>query len=115
MSHEIRTPMNAIIGLTHLLRATPSEPLQRDRLGKVSDAARHLLQVINDILDLSKIEAGKLSSSDADFSLDPADAPSALVAGRRAPQGPGAGDRPDGLPRMLRGDPTRLSQACSTC
>ncbi len=58
MSHEIRTPMNAIIGLTHLLLRDTRDTLQRERLDKVGDAAQHLLQVINDILDLSKIEAG---------------------------------------------------------
>ncbi len=60
MSHEIRTPMNAIIGLTHLLERDIGEPEQLDRLRKVSSAARHLLRIINDILDLSKIEAGKV-------------------------------------------------------
>ncbi|MDE2299925.1 MAG: PAS domain S-box protein, partial [Burkholderiales bacterium] len=71
MSHEIRTPMNAIIGLTHLLARDTRDALQRERLTKVDDAARHLLQVINDILDLSKIEAGKLTLEDTEFALDP--------------------------------------------
>src|SRR5690606_2512826 len=61
MSHEIRTPMNAIIGLTHLMSRDTQDALQRERLGKVGDAAQHLLQVINNILDISKIEAGKLT------------------------------------------------------
>ncbi len=60
MSHEIRTPMNAIIGLTHLMARDARDALLRERLGKVDTAAQHLLQVINDILDLSKIEAGKM-------------------------------------------------------
>jgi CheY-like chemotaxis protein/anti-sigma regulatory factor (Ser/Thr protein kinase) len=59
MSHEIRTPLNAIIGLTHLLRADATGP--HDRLDRVIGAAQHLLGVINDILDLSKIEAGQLT------------------------------------------------------
>ncbi|MDB5851341.1 MAG: hypothetical protein JWP29_5093, partial [Rhodoferax sp.] len=58
MSHEIRTPMNAIIGLTHMLRRDTEDPTNQARLTKVSNVANHLLQVINDILDLSKIEAG---------------------------------------------------------
>jgi len=53
MSHEIRTPMNAIIGLTHLLHRDADDPVELERLEKVSEAAGHLLQVINDILDLS--------------------------------------------------------------
>ena len=60
MSHEIRTPMNAIIGLSYLLRKELSDPAQRERLSKINGAAQHLLAVINDILDLSKIEADKL-------------------------------------------------------
>ena len=60
MSHEIRTPMNAIIGLSYLLRKELSDPAQRERLSKINGAAQHLLEVINDILDLSKIEADKL-------------------------------------------------------
>jgi PAS domain-containing protein len=70
MSHEIRTPMNAIIGLTHLMARDTRDALQRDSLRKVDGAARHLLQVINDILDLSKIEAGKMVLDDVEFSLD---------------------------------------------
>ncbi|MBL8302222.1 MAG: PAS domain S-box protein, partial [Ideonella sp.] len=70
MSHEIRTPMNAIIGLTHLLARGTHDTLQRERLGKIDAAAAHLLRVINDILDLSKIEAGKVTLSRGDFTLD---------------------------------------------
>ncbi len=69
MSHEIRTPMNAILGLTHLLLREVSVARQRDQLGKVADAARHLMSIINDILDISKIEAGKLGLSPRDFML----------------------------------------------
>ena len=119
MSHEIRTPMNAIIGLTHLLRARqPPTPLQRERLGKIDDAAQHLLQVINDILDLSKIEAGKLMLEDTDFSLRRAAGARlrAWSAERAQRQGPGAGarHRPPARPRCAA---TRRGwrRCCSTC
>ncbi len=67
MSHEIRTPMNAIIGFTHMLRRGNPRPDQAERLGRISGAADHLLSVINDILDLSKIEAGKMQLDPVDF------------------------------------------------
>ena len=70
MSHEIRTPMNAIIGLTHLLRADAPTASQAERLNKIDWAAKHLLSVINDILDLSKIEAGKVVLEERNFSLE---------------------------------------------
>ncbi|SDH86424.1 response regulator [Propionivibrio dicarboxylicus] len=70
MSHEIRTPMNAIIGLTHVLRRKIKDSDQIDKLGKIAGAADHLLGVINDILDISKIESGKLVLERVDFELD---------------------------------------------
>ncbi len=69
MSHEIRTPMNAIIGLTYLLRQNAQTVEQKDRLNKVDTAAQHLLSIINDILDLSKIESGRLELEQTEFSL----------------------------------------------
>jgi signal transduction histidine kinase len=57
MSHEIRTPLNAVIGLTHLMQRDATERQQKERLDQVAESAQHLLAVINDILDLSKIEA----------------------------------------------------------
>ncbi|MCB1915717.1 MAG: PAS domain-containing protein [Rhodocyclaceae bacterium] len=68
MSHEIRTPMNAIIGLAHLLRRSLSAPRQLEQLDKLSVAAQHLLGLINDVLDLSKIDAGQMTVSTAEFS-----------------------------------------------
>ncbi|MCK7575939.1 MAG: response regulator [Chromatiales bacterium] len=67
MSHEIRTPMNAIIGYSHLLRQDPLTPRQIEQLNRLGDSAQHLLQIINDILDLSKIEAEKLTLEARDF------------------------------------------------
>jgi two-component system sensor histidine kinase/response regulator len=69
MSHEIRTPMNAIIGLTHLLRRAGVTSRQEAQLDKIDGAGRHLLSIINDILDLSKIEAGRLQLENTDFPL----------------------------------------------
>ena len=67
MSHEIRTPMNAIIGYSHLIRQDPLTPRQIEQLNRLNDSAQHLLQIINDILDLSKIEAEKLTLEARDF------------------------------------------------
>ncbi|MBW7903321.1 MAG: response regulator [Rhodocyclaceae bacterium] len=69
MSHEIRTPMNAIVGLTHLMQRHIEEPAQRERLERIVEATHHLLALINDILDLSKIEAGHLTLEAAEFDL----------------------------------------------
>jgi signal transduction histidine kinase/ActR/RegA family two-component response regulator len=69
MSHELRTPMNAIIGLTHMLSRNSVDDGQRDKLGKIQGAANHLLKLLNDVLDLSKIEAEKLLLDNAPFKL----------------------------------------------
>jgi|GEM_PF-610393 len=69
MSHEIRTPLTAILGYTHLLFDTPLANKQRDYLVKVQSSANLLLGVINDILDISKIEAGKLELEESPFDL----------------------------------------------
>ena len=112
MSHEIRTPMNAIIGLTHLLSRDTRDTLQRERLDKVGDAAQHLLKVINDILDLSKIEAGRMTLDDAEFSLDLLLSRAfEMVKERAHEKGLELVLDTDHVPNRLRGDATRLSQA----
>jgi PAS domain S-box-containing protein len=112
MSHEIRTPMNAIIGLTHLLRRDATDANQAARIDKVTDAAQHLLGIINDVLDLSKIESGKFELEAIDFPVDPLlSRCCALVTDAARAKGLELVIDTAGLPPMLRGDPTRLSQA----
>ena len=112
MSHEIRTPMNAIIGLTHLLRRAEPTSEQADRLGKIDTAASHLLSVINDILDISKIEAGKLELDHANFALSAIlDHVRSLISDSARAKGLVIEVDPDDVPLWLRGDPTRLRQA----
>ena len=80
MSHELRTPLNSIIGFTEIIhdgKAGPVTADQKEYLGDVLDSSRHLLQLINDVLDLAKIEAGKTS-----VSLEPVDIASLLNQAR---------------------------------
>lgn len=112
MSHEIRTPMNAIIGLSELLLREGSDGRSSDRLGKIQGAAHHLLGIIDDILDLSKIEAGKLGIERAEFVLsDLVGRAVALVRERAGDKGLRLRSEIDPvLPRALAGDPVRLTQ-----
>lgn len=69
MSHEIRTPLNAILGMTQLAIRNEPSGAQHDRLGKALRAGRHLLNIVNDVLDISKIEAGKMDIELQDFAV----------------------------------------------
>ena len=113
MSHEIRTPMNAIIGLTHMLHRASADDEQKAKLGKIRESADHLLAVINDVLDISKIEAGKLALENIEFDLAPLyDRVLGLVRDKADAKGLSLRVEPlAGFNRRLIGDPTRLSQA----
>jgi signal transduction histidine kinase/DNA-binding response OmpR family regulator len=69
MSHEIRTPMNSILGFTNLLKRTELNPMQREYIQNIHSAGENLLTLVNDILDLSKIEAGMMHMEETRFSL----------------------------------------------
>ena len=112
MSHEIRTPMNAILGLTHLLRRSITDPVQGERLRKVTDAADYLLRIINDILDLAKIESGRLRLETRDFSLAAMlSEVTALVSEQAREKGLELVVERGAAPDRLHGDATRLAQA----
>jgi PAS domain S-box-containing protein len=112
MSHEIRTPMNAVIGLTYLLEHTPLNKHQAAFLSKIKFSSDALLALLNDVLDLSKIEAGELIVESAAF------APGRLLkelGDVMTQQAEAKGiafelDTPDDLPAALQGDSTRLHQ-----
>lgn len=111
MSHEIRTPMNAIIGLTHLLRKDRPTVEQAERLEKIDASGKHLLSIINDILDLSKIEAGKFTLEDKDFALEQVlDHVQSLIADSARDKGVKIEIDGDHVPLWLRGDLTRVRQ-----
>lgn len=111
MSHEIRTPMNTIIGLGYLLQKTPLQENQRDKLSKISNAAQHLLRIINDILDLSKIEAGKLQIESHPFSpREVLQSVGMLLRDQAAAKGVQIEIDSGNLPDRVNGDLTRLRQ-----
>jgi two-component system sensor histidine kinase/response regulator len=112
MSHEIRTPMNAIIGLSHLCLQTAMSSKQQDYLKKINGSAKSLLRILNDILDISKIEAGKMEIEHITFELEEVMGNVATIVGNRAHEKKLEflmQTAPD-VPPLLVGDPLRLSQ-----
>ncbi|WP_371325085.1 ATP-binding protein [Dechloromonas sp. ZY10] len=112
VSHEIRTPLNGILGLTQLVLLQTLPPTLRDTLEKIAGSGRHLLQLLNDLLDFAKIEAGKLEFEDREFDLWEVLETLATTCAHAAPEKTlrrrfllGAG-----VPRQIRGDALRLQQ-----
>ena len=112
MSHEIRTPMNGIIGMANILRREGITPQQAKRFDIIDASAQHLLSVINNILDISKIEAGKFQLEEAPVVVSSllANVGSVLAERARA-KGIQLLIEHGHLPHNLVGDPTRLQQA----
>lgn len=112
ISHEIRTPMNAIIGLTHLLQRAAPTAEAHTQLGKIDESARHLLSIINNVLDISKIEAGKIKLECTDFHLDTVfNQICSLMKQQVTNKGLRIEIDRNEVSRWLRGDVTRLRQA----
>ncbi len=113
ISHEIRTPMNGVLGMTELLLGTPLSVKQRDYVQTIHSAGNELLTLINEILDISKLESGQIELDDVQFDLNAliedclnifrakAEQQSVELISFIQPQ----------VPRVISGDPTRLRQA----
>ncbi len=112
MSHEIRTPMNAILGLSHIALRHATEPKTRDCIQHIRRSADHLMAILNDILDLSKIEARKLSLEQVEFSLGSVFGHVCdLLRHKAAGKGLRLLTEVDpAIPELLFGDPLRLGQ-----
>ncbi|WP_295006631.1 ATP-binding protein [uncultured Dechloromonas sp.] len=113
MSHELRTPLNAIIGMTDLAKRKPVDARQADQLSKVAQASQRLLRIINNILDLSKIEADQLTLEQTNFQLGSIfENIHSLIAQRAAEKGLALRlNIPEGMMHLaLQGDPLRLEQ-----
>lgn len=112
LGHEIRTPMTGVLGMAELLQGSELDPRQRARVDAIQGAGRHLLRLVNDTLDLARIEAGKLVLDDAPFALRPMlDELAALLRPLAEAKGLGFHLHCDGdVPAGLSGDATRVRQ-----
>ncbi len=112
ISHELRTPMNAIIGLSHIVIESDIHTIQKDNVSKIKNSAELLLDIVNDILDLSKIEAGELTIETVNFNLNEMlDHVSTMVALSAEDKGLELiFDIDKGVPSHLLGDPLRIGQ-----
>ncbi len=112
MSHEIRTPLNAITGMAHLIRRGGLSAKQAEQLGKLEHASAHLLGIINTILELSKIEAGKFSLEKTGVQVESLlGNVISMLHDRARAKGLRLASAVQPLPPNLMGDPTRLQQA----
>jgi signal transduction histidine kinase/ActR/RegA family two-component response regulator len=112
MSHEVRTPMNGVLGMTDLLLDTPLNPEQAEYAGMIKTSAESLLSIVNQILDFSKLDAGKMDLDHLAFSLGSSLAPMLKTLGWRARQKGlefSSSIDPE-VPEALLGDPNRLLQ-----
>jgi signal transduction histidine kinase len=112
MSHEIRTPMNAIIGMSHLALKTTLTPRQSEYLSRIQSSSQHLLGLVNDILDFSNIEAGKLDVEHVAFRVDKMlDGVAIRISDKASAKGLDLAFKvADDVPDTLVGDPARLAQ-----
>lgn len=113
MSHEIRTPMNAVIGYAEVLKAKSDNltEAQKEKLDKIGIASEHLLSIVNDVLDISKIEARKLKLERVEFDCgDILDKVSMMIVNRARSKGLNYVVEKDYVSQSFIGDPTRLSQ-----
>ena len=116
MSHEIRTPMNGIVGMANILRRDGLTPKQLERLDTIDTSAQHLLSVINDVLDISKIEAGKFVLEEAPVAIESVLANvSSILSERAKAKGIRLVTQIESLPTNLVGDPTRVQQSLLNC
>ncbi|MBF0256850.1 MAG: PAS domain S-box protein, partial [Gammaproteobacteria bacterium] len=112
MSHEIRTPMNAIIGLIQLMKRASLTERQAERLDKITASSHHLLTIINDILDISKIEAGKMQLEQENFHLSAIfNHIQSILRDQAEAKGLDISIDSDDVPPWLQGDATRIRQA----